>query len=99
MKNKSVLFTLTVTCLNFINCTPQENKLEERPNLIIIHTDEHNFRTLGCYRETLSDDQALIWGKEAIVETPHIDRLAVEGVLCPTGMQHLPFVHHRGHQW
>ena len=20
------------------------------PNLLIIHTDEHNFRTLGCYR-------------------------------------------------
>ena len=21
-----------------------------RPNLLVIHTDEHNFRTLGCYR-------------------------------------------------
>ena len=82
MKNKSVLFTLTVTCLHLINCTPQENKLEEKPNLIIIHTDEHNFRTLGCYRETMSDEQALMWGREAIVETPNIDRLAEEGVLC-----------------
>ncbi len=41
----------------------------ERPNLLIIHTDEHNFRTLGCY------------GGE-IVKTPNIDFLAVNGAMC-----------------
>ena len=41
----------------------------ERPNLLIIHTDEHNFRTLGCYG-----------GK--IVETPNIDFLAAGGAMC-----------------
>ncbi len=51
-------------------------------NLLIIHTDEHNFRTLGCYRDQLSDEQAFMWGKNAVVETPHIDRLAKEGVMC-----------------
>jgi len=54
----------------------------ERPNLLILHTDEHNFRTLGCYRETLSDDQAYLWGPKAVVETPRIDQLAKNGVLC-----------------
>ncbi len=53
----------------------------KKRNLLIIHTDEHNFRTLGCYRDTLSKEQALMWG-DAVVETPHIDRLAKEGVLC-----------------
>jgi len=53
-----------------------------KPNLLIIQTDEHNFRTLGCYRDTLPPEQALVWGPEAVVETPHIDRLAREGVLC-----------------
>lgn len=53
-----------------------------KPNLIIIHTDEHNFRTLGCYRELLSNDQAYVWGDGVEVETPNIDRLAHEGVLC-----------------
>lgn len=53
----------------------------KRPNLLIIHTDEHNFRTLGCYRETLPKDQAFMWGS-AVVETPHIDRIAHEGALC-----------------
>ncbi|MEE8451784.1 MAG: sulfatase [Thermoguttaceae bacterium] len=51
------------------------------PNLLIIHTDEHNFRTLGCYRDTLPPEQALMWG-EAVVETPHIDWIADNGALC-----------------
>ncbi len=52
------------------------------PNVIIIHTDEHNFRTLGCYRNIMSPDQAFIWGTENIVETPNIDRIATEGIIC-----------------
>ncbi len=52
-----------------------------KPNLVIIHTDEHNFRTLGCYRDTLPPEQALMWGK-AVVETPHVDWLADRGALC-----------------
>ncbi len=52
-----------------------------RPNLLIIQTDEHNFRTLGCYRATLPPEQALMWG-EAVVETPHIDSIAQRGALC-----------------
>ena len=55
---------------------------DDSPNLLVIMTDEHNFRTLGCYRKLLSKDQAMIWGDGNIVETPHIDKLAEEGVLC-----------------
>lgn len=53
-----------------------------QPNLLIIHTDEHNFRTLGCYREQLSEDQAFVWGKGVKVDTPNIDSIAHEGALC-----------------
>jgi len=53
-----------------------------KPNLLIMHTDEHNFRTLGCYRQTLVPEQALVWGPEAVVETPNIDWLAEQGALC-----------------
>jgi len=52
------------------------------PNLLIIHTDEHNFRTLGCYRELMSDDQAFVWGAGVKVDTPNIDSLAHEGAIC-----------------
>lgn len=51
-------------------------------NLLVVQTDEHNFRTLGCYRETLPPAQALVWGKEAFVETPAIDSIAKRGAIC-----------------
>lgn len=57
-------------------------KVAEKPNILIIYTDEHNFRTLGCYRELLPDDQAFVWGEGVKVETPNIDLLASEGLLC-----------------
>lgn len=52
------------------------------PNILIIQTDEHNFRTLGCYRKLLPDDQACIWGPRAKVDTPHIDSIAERGAIC-----------------
>ena len=60
---------------------PAPARETDGPNLLIIQTDEHNFRTLGCYRRTLAPEQALMWGK-AVVETPNIDRLADEGAIC-----------------
>lgn len=53
-----------------------------RPNVLVILTDEHNFRTLGCYRTLLPQQQAFIWGEGVAVETPHIDSIAKRGVLC-----------------
>ncbi len=50
------------------------------PNLVVVHTDEHNFRTLGCYRKVLPEEQGAIWGAKAVCETPHIDALAEGGV-------------------
>ena len=52
------------------------------PNVLLVITDEHNFRTLGCYREQMSRDQGEMWGEDVIVETPHFDSLAHEGVIC-----------------
>jgi arylsulfatase A-like enzyme len=43
----------------------------KRPNLLFIYTDDQSHRTLGCYR----DQGAWPW-----VRTPHIDRIANEGV-------------------
>ena len=51
-------------------------------NVLLIITDEHNFRTLGCYRDSLPREQAEMWGLGATVPTPHFDRIASEGVLC-----------------
>ena len=55
---------------------------DAQPNVLLIITDEHNFRTLGCYRELMPREQAEMWGIGAVVKTPNIDRLAEEGVIC-----------------
>lgn len=52
-----------------------------KPNLLIIHTDEHNFRTLSCYQEQLGDEQGFVWGKGVNVKTPNLDRIANEGAI------------------
>lgn len=54
----------------------------EKTNVLLIITDEHNFRTLGCYREGLPREQGEMWGFGATVSTPNLDQLAAEGVLC-----------------
>ncbi len=70
--------TLAVLCLL---CTASLHAAD-LPNILVIITDEHNFRTLGCYREQLSPEQAEMWGPDTIVETPHLDRIAHEGLIC-----------------
>ena len=35
-----------------LNAYGGNQESSESPNLLIIQTDEHNFRTLGCYRKT-----------------------------------------------
>lgn len=68
-----------------VACSHKNNENEQQsasvPNLLIIQTDEHNFRTLGCYREQLSHEQAFVWGDSNNVETPNIDFLAHNGIL------------------
>lgn len=48
------LFLLLFIPLLMFGCSALDQKRHQKPNLLIIHTDEHNFRTLGCYRELLS---------------------------------------------
>ncbi|AZQ64802.1 DUF4976 domain-containing protein [Flammeovirga pectinis] len=77
---KYLLLSLCFVSIGLTNFSfAQKNK---KPNLLIIHTDEHNLRTLGAYRKTLSDEQAFMWGKETIVETPNLDKIADGGLLC-----------------
>ena len=67
-----------------VGCSPSKTSDEQatkKPNLLVIMTDEHNFRTLGCYRDVLPREQAYVWGDGLAVETPNIDFLAQEGVL------------------
>ena len=80
MHRRTFLRTFSTTAALY--AIPAWARSKAKLNLLIIQTDEHNFRTLGCYRKTLSDKQALLWGPDAVVTTPHIDWLADNGVLC-----------------
>jgi arylsulfatase A-like enzyme len=53
-----------------------------KPNLLVIQTDEHNFRTLGCYRALLPPEQAFIWGEGVKVDTPNLDWIAQHGAIA-----------------
>ncbi len=81
MRRRTFLKTVGVTATGAL-CGQALAATADRPNLLVIHTDEHNFRTLGCYRALLPTEQALVWGEEAVCPTPNIDRIAKEGALC-----------------
>ena len=69
MINKNLLFLclilLSVSC-NEIKNLPQRNS--ERPNIIFIMSDDHAYQAISAYDSTL-------------IHTPHIDRIADEGIL------------------
>ena len=75
-----ITFNHLLISLFFIALFQKSEAQNKTPNLLIIHTDEHNLRTLGAYRETLSKELPM-WG-EGIVVRLNIDRIAHEGVLC-----------------
>ncbi|TPN81191.1 sulfatase family protein [Aquimarina algicola] len=78
-----VIFVSFKTSEENFNKDKNNNTLvKKQPNLIIIHTDEHNFRTLSCYQELMSEDQAFVWGKGNNATTPNIDRIADEGAIA-----------------
>lgn len=58
----------------------QLNK-QHMPNIVVIMTDEHNFRTLGAYRKLMNEKQSHMWGS-TVVETPNIDWLAEQGAMA-----------------
>ena len=62
---------------------------ENRPNLLYIHSDQHNPYVTGCYGDSLDD-------------TPHLDALAARGVTlentyCPSPICAFPHVIFPGH--
>ncbi|TGV01858.1 sulfatase family protein [Flavivirga rizhaonensis] len=78
------VFTLLSSCKTKSTTSSIEKKTasnQKQPNLIIIHTDEHNFRTLSCYQKLLPEEQAFVWGKGSNSKTPNIDKLADEGAI------------------
>lgn len=53
----------------------------DKPNVVMVYTDEHNFRTIGAYLPLLGDAQRYQWGEQAKLETPNLNYLAENGVI------------------
>jgi arylsulfatase A-like enzyme len=78
MKN-ALLLLLICSILLGVSCSQnnrqdsENTKESDRPNVIIIYTDDHGFADLG------------IQGQEKDLKTPNLDKLAKEGVLLTSG--------------
>ncbi len=66
---KGILLVLVVSTLVAPGRATADEPEARRPNILFIYTDDHSYRTVGCY------PQAFPW-----VRTPTIDRLASEGM-------------------
>jgi len=66
IKNTALFFLLLIT---IISCTTQKSKFvkDEKPNVIIIFTDDQGYQDIGCFG---SPD----------IETPNLDKMADEGI-------------------
>lgn len=53
----------------------------DKPNVVMVYTDEHNFRTIEAYLPLLGEAQRHPWGEQAKLETPNLNYLAENGVL------------------
>jgi arylsulfatase A-like enzyme len=70
MKSRIVFGLLSLSAVLWLSlCSANGMAAEQRPNILFIVTDDQSHRSVGCY------PQAHPW-----VRTPHIDRLATEGV-------------------
>ena len=63
--------TFACGCVALGFCLPWVSGAAERPNILFVYTDDQSHRTLGSYRAE---------GAHPWVRTPHLDRLAAEGV-------------------
>ncbi|UCF17563.1 MAG: sulfatase-like hydrolase/transferase, partial [Phycisphaerales bacterium] len=72
----SAICTAAAACRSFASNPPRKER--NRPNILLLFSDQHNAAVLGCAGHRL-------------VNTPQLDRLASEGVLfsrayCPDGI-------------
>lgn len=62
------IFEMKFTTLSFIGLLISIAASAQRPNIVVIISDDHAYQTISAYGSTL-------------MQTPHIDRIAKEGVL------------------
>jgi len=57
--------------VSFDDARPADAAEAKRPNIVLIFSDDHAYQAIGAYNDP-----------RHLIETPHLDRLAAEGVRC-----------------
>ncbi|MDO5981853.1 sulfatase [Flavivirga spongiicola] len=71
MKNNKIYnipALIFILVLSLFSCKEEPEKKQERPNILFIMSDDHAYQAISAYSNKL-------------IETPHIDRIANEGML------------------
>ena len=66
MENYLKYTGLPLTFLAIASCGTNKNNIEQKPNIILIMTDDHTRQAMGCYG--------------GVITTPNLDRIAEEGI-------------------
>ncbi|MBB3696601.1 sulfatase-like hydrolase/transferase [Flammeovirga yaeyamensis] len=82
---KYLLLSIFSLLIGFAKCNSAFAQKKNKPNLILIITDEHNFRTIGAYKDIIKkkglEEMANPWGEIPNFSTPHINRIGNEGAV------------------
>ena len=65
---KNFFYLLLILNILFQSCNDKTN-LKTKPNILFIMSDDHAYQAISAY-----DDK--------LIQTPNIDRIANEGILC-----------------
>ena len=66
---RSLSIQLTVITFLFVSCqTSNQEKIQKRPNILFIMSDDHAYQAISAYSDKL-------------IQTPNIDRIAKKGML------------------
>ena len=65
----STRWMICIAAAALLKCAVMASEGPKEPNLIVIMTDEQNFRTIGAYRDQLGKDQSFPWGEGVEVQS------------------------------
>ena len=81
---QSICLTLCISIVTGPKLAKATDDTNTKPNLLVIMTDQHNLKTLGCYRN-LVENHKKTWGpqfkKRTKELTRNLDKLAEEGAI------------------
>ena len=83
-----ILFVVLFLSIRILNISASDKTQPKQPNLLIIFTDEHSRQAMGFWQQP--EYEGAINGTSDPVFTPHLNKLASEGVVFTQAMSTHP---------